>query len=166
MILGMTTSTYTLLHVVISFVGIGSGVAVMYGLLKAKRLDGITAIFLLSTVLTSVSGFAFPIEHVTPGLIIAALSLVVLAIAIVARYGLRLSGAWRWIYVVCAAVALYFNVLVLVVQSFEKVPALKAMAPTQKEPPFLVAQVVVLATFVALTAIAVKKFHAEPQRTA
>ena len=162
MTLGMATSTYTLLHVLISLVGIGSGLIVMYGFLTARRLDRITAIFLATTVLTSVSGFGFRIEHVTPGLIVGALSLIVLAIAIVARYGQRLSGAWRWIYVVSASVALYFNVFVLVVQSFEKVPALNALAPTQKEPPFAVAQLIVLVLFVVATTLAVKRFRAEP----
>lgn len=164
MILGMTTSTYTMLHVLISFVGIGSGFAVMYGLLRGKRLDGLTALFLGSTALTSITGFAFPNEHVTPGIVIGILSLVVLAIAILARYGRHMSGAWRWIYVVSAAIALYLNVFVLVAQSFGKVPALKALAPTQKEPPFAVAQLVVLALFIVLASFAVKRFHGEPAR--
>jgi len=159
MILGMSTSTYTMLHVLISFVGIGSGLAVMYGFLRAKRLDAITAIFLVTTVLTSVTGFGFKIEHLTPGLVVGGLSLVLLAIAIAARYRLHLRGAWRPIYVVTAAIALYFNVFVLVVQSFEKVPALNALAPTQKEPPFAVAQLTVLAVFIAATIVAVRKFH-------
>ena len=163
MTLGMSTSTYTLLHVLISLIGIGSGIVVMYGFLTARRLEGMTAIFLVTTVLTSVTGFGFHIEHVTPGLIVGGLSLVILAIAILARYGQHLSGAWRWIYVVSASVALYFNVFVLVVQSFEKVPALHALAPTQKEPPFAVTQLVVLALFVVLTIVGVKRFHIEPR---
>jgi len=162
MILGMSTSTFTLLHVVISLVGIGSGLVVMYGLIAGKRLDGITAIFLVSTVLTSATGFLFPTEHVTPGMIIGGLSLVILAIAIVARYSLHMKGAWRWIYIVTASLALYFNVFVLVVQSFEKVPALRALAPTQKEPPFAITQLAVLAAFVALTIAAVKRFRTVP----
>jgi hypothetical protein len=157
--LGMTTSTYTLLHVLISFIGIGSGFAVMYGFLKAKRLDGITAIFLASTALTSLTGFGFKNEHITPGIVIGILSLVVLAIALVARYSFQMRGAWRWIYVVTASVALYFNVFVLVVQSFEKVPALNVLAPTQKEPPFAITQLVVLAIFVGLTIAAVRLFR-------
>jgi hypothetical protein len=166
MILGMTTSTYTLVHVVISLIGIGSGVVVMYGLLVGKRMDGGTAIFLASTVLTSVTGFGFPFDHLLPSHIIGILSLVVLAIAIVARYALHLAGPWRSIYVVCPSLALYFNVFVLVAQSFAKVPALKALAPTQKEPPFLVAQLVVLALFIVLTIFATKKFRAELARAA
>jgi hypothetical protein len=164
MILGMSTSTFTMLHVLISLIGIGSGIAVVFGILRAKRLDGITAIFLTTTVLTSLTGFAFPNEHVTPGIVIGILSLVLLAVAIVARYSLHLRGAWRATYVVTAAIALYFNVFVLVVQSFEKVPTLRALAPTQKEPPFAITQLLVLAIFVALTIAAVKRFR--PQAAA
>ena len=159
MILGMTTSTFTQLHVLISLVGIASGLVVMYGFLTAKRLDRWTALFLVSTVATSITGFLFPIEHLTPGIVIGILSMILLAVAIAARYGLRMSGAWRWIYVVSASVALYCNVFVLVVQSFEKVPALKALAPTQKEPPFAVVQLIVMALFVVATVFAVKCFH-------
>jgi hypothetical protein len=162
----MTTSTFTLLHVLISLIGIGSGLVVMYGLLAAKRLDRWTALFLLSTVATSVSGFGFPFTHLLPSHKVGVLSLAVLAVAILARYGLHLNGAWRWMYVICAGIALYFNVFVLVVQLFEKVPALKALAPTQKEPPFLVAQLLVLGLFIVLTAVAVRKFHIEPVRVA
>ena len=162
MTLGMSTSTYTMLHVLISLIGIGSGVVVMYGFLTARRLDGITAIFLATTVLTSLTALGFKNEHVTPGIIVGVLSLVTLAVAIVARYSLHMKGAWRWIYVVAASLALYFNVFVLVVQSFEKVPALNALAPTQKEPPFAVTQLVLLAVFVALTIAAVKRFRVGP----
>jgi hypothetical protein len=157
----MSTATFTLLHVLISLVGIASGLIVMYGLLTANRLDNWTLLFLGSTALTSLTGFAFPNAHVTPGIIVGILSMIVLAAAIVARYGLRLSGVWRGIYVVGAAIALYFNVFVLVVQSFEKVSALRALAPTQKEPPFAVAQLLVLVTFIVLTVFAVRRFHAE-----
>jgi hypothetical protein len=162
MILGMTLSTFTLVHAVISLIGIGSGLLVMYGLLIGKRLDGAAAIFLASTVATSVTGFGFPFDHLLPSHKVGILSLLVLAVAIIARYIFHLDAAWRGIYVVCAAVALYLNAFVLVVQLFEKVPALRAMAPTQKEPPFLVAQLVVLAVFVALTIIAAKRFRVAP----
>ncbi len=161
MILGMSTAAYTLLHVIISFIGIGSGLVVMYGLLARKPLNGITAIFLASTVLTSVTGFGFPFTHLLPSHKLAILSLIVLAIAIPARYVFHLSGSWRWIYVVGAAIALYFNVFVLVVQSFEKVPALRALAPTQKEPPFALTQLAVLVAFVILTVFATIRFHPE-----
>lgn len=157
----MSTSTYTLLHVLISFVGIGSGFAVMLGMLRGHRLNGLTVLFLASTALTSLTGFAFPEEHITPGIVVGVLSLIVLAVTVVARYPMKMRGAWRWIYVVTAAVALYFNCFVLVVQSFEKVPALHALAPTQKEPPFAIAQLLVMVFFIALTALAVKRFHLE-----
>ena len=166
MILGMTISTFTLLHVLISLVGIGSGFIVLYGLLTGKRLDGWTAVFLVTTVLTSLTGFLFPFEHLLPSHVVGVISLVVLAVAILARYGMHLAGAWRGIYVVSAAVALYFNVFVLVVQAFMKMPALKALAPTQKEPPFVAAQLALMALFVVLTIFAVKKFHIPPVRTA
>jgi hypothetical protein len=159
MILGMSTGTYTLLHVLISLIGIGSGLVVMFGFLTGKRLDGWTALFLITTVLTSVTGFGFPVDHLLPSHVVAILSLVVLAVAILARYALHLSGAWRSTYVVTAAIALYLNVFVLVVQTFMKVPAVHALAPTQKEPPFLIAQVIVMLIFIGLTILAVKKFH-------
>jgi hypothetical protein len=147
---------------VISLIGIGSGFLVMYGLLIGKRLNGATVIFLVSTVATSLTGFAFPFDHLLPSHKVGILSLLVLAGAIVARYVFHLAGAWRGIYVVCAAGALYFNVFVLVVQLFEKMPALRATAPTRKELPFLVVQLVVLALFVALTIIAAKRFRIAP----
>ena len=158
MIFGMTIATYTLIHVVISLVGIASGFVVAFGLLGGKRLDGWTIIFLVTTVATSVTGFGFPFEHLSPAHKVGILSLIVLAVAIPARYVFHLAGAWRRIYVVTAMIALYLNVFVLVVQSFEKVATLKAMAPTQSEPPFLVAQVVVLVLFIVLTIVAAKKF--------
>ncbi len=166
MIWGLTTSTFTLFHVLLSLAGIGTGFIVIYGLLAGKRLDGWTAIFLFTTVATSLTGFAFPVEHLLPSHIIGLLSLFVLAIAIFARYPLHLAGAWRWIYVICAVVALYLNVFVAVVQAFLKVPALKELAPTQKEPPFLVAQLVVMAIFVVLAIFAVKKFRGDRAVTA
>jgi hypothetical protein len=161
MILGMTTATYTLMHVLISLIGIVSGFVVMYGLLSGKRLDRWTALFLTSTVATSVTGFGFPFTHLSPAHKVGIISLVVLTIAIVARHVYQLAGGWRRTYVVCAAMALYLNVFVLVVQSFQKAPALRALAPTQEEPPFLVAQLVVLAFFIVLTILAVKRFRGE-----
>src|ERR1700674_2352469 len=129
MLLGMTLSTFTLVHVVISLIGIVAGFIVTFGLLAGKRLNGWTALFLLSTVATSASGFGFPFDHLLPSHKVGILSLVVLAAAILARYGFHLGGAWRSIYVVGAVVALYLNVFVLIVQLFQKVPALKALAP-------------------------------------
>lgn len=163
MILGLSTATYTAIHVLISLIGIGSGLVVLYGLLSGKVLNGITAIFLVSTALTSITGFGFPFTHLLPSHVLAVLSLVVLAIAVPARYGFHLAGSWRWVYVVTASLALYFNVFVLIVQSFEKVPALKVLAPTQKESPFLIAQLIVLLGFTILTIVAAVRFH--PERT-
>jgi hypothetical protein len=161
MMLGMSLSTFTTVHVIISLIGIVSGLIALFGMLGSKRLNGLTALFLLTTVLTSVTGFMFPFTHLTPGHVVGIISLVVLAIAILARYSFHMAGSWRRIYVVTAAIALYLNVFVLVVQSFEKVPALHALAPTQTEGPFKMAQLAVLVLFIVLTVIAVKKFHPE-----
>jgi hypothetical protein len=162
MILGMTTSTFTLVHVLISLAGIGSGFIVVYGLLIGKRLNGWNSIFLVTTILTSVTGFLFPVEHILPSHIVGTISLVVLAVALVARYGRHLERSWRWIYVVCTVLALYLNVFIAVVQSFLKIPAAHALAPTQKEPPFLVTQLIIMAIFAVIGFLAVKKFHIEP----
>ncbi len=159
MVLGMSLSAFTLLHVVISLIGIGSGLVVLFGMLSGKRLDGWTALFLLTTALTSVTGFFFPFTHLLPSHKVGIISMVVLAIAVLARYAMHLAGAWRSIYVLAAVLALYLNVFVLVVQSFLKVSALHALAPTGTEPPFLVAQLVVLVIFIGLTIFAVKKFR-------
>src|SRR3954463_293436 len=140
MVLGMSLATYTLIHVIISLVAIASGLVVFLGMIGNKRMDALTALFLATTVLTSVTGFFFPFEHVTPGIVIGILSLVVLAIAIPARYAKHMAGGWRKAYILTSAVALLFNWFVLVVQSFLKVPARHAPAPTQKEPPFAIAQ--------------------------
>jgi hypothetical protein len=162
MIWGMTTHTFTLVHVGLSLVGIFTGLIVMFGLLAGKRLDVWTALFLASTVATSVTGFGFPFDHFSPPHYVGVLSLLVLAVALVARYAFHLAGAWRRIYVISAAIALYFNVFVLVVQAFQKVPGLKAMAPTQSEPPFVIAQLIVLALFVALAIFATIRFAHAP----
>jgi len=151
-------TTYTLVHVVISLAGIVSGLVVLAGLLTAQRLDRWTAVFLATTAATSVTGFGFPFERLLPSHVVAVLSLVVLAISMYARYGRRLDGAWRWVYAVTAVTALYFNVFVLVVQLFLKVPALNALAPTQSEPPFTLAQGVVLIAFLVLGVLTVKTF--------
>ena len=152
-------TTFTKVHVVISLIAIFAGFVVTFGLLTAKRLDGWTALFLVTTVATSVTGFFFPFHGFTPAVGVGIVSLVVLAIAIFARYGRQLNGAWRWIYVVTAMLALYLNFFVLIAQSFQKVPALKALAPTQSEPPFLVAQLVAFALFVVLTIFAAIRFR-------
>jgi hypothetical protein len=159
----MSTSTFTLLHVVISLVGILSGLIVLVGMFGSRRLDGWTALFLTTTVLTSVSGFAFPGDQVLPSHIVGVVSLLVLAVAIVALYVYRLEGPWRWIYVSSAVLALYLNVFVGVVQAFLKVPSLNALAPTQSSPPFIVAQGVVLLLFMGLGVAAVRAFRPETE---
>jgi hypothetical protein len=160
MVLGLSIGAFTLLHVVITLIAIGSGLIVVGGMFASNRLPGTTALFLFTTVLTSVTGFLFPIHGFTPALGVGILSCVLLAIALFAYYGKRLTGAWRWIYVVTAMVSLYFNVFVLVIQSFIKVAALNALAPTQSnEPAFVVAQALVLALFVLMGIIATVKFR-------
>src|ERR1700704_4392733 len=129
MILGMSLAMFTLAHVIISLIGIIAGLVVMFGMLGSNRQPGLTAIFLLFTILTSATGFLFPFTQLLPSHILGILSLVLLAIACVALYGMKLSGAWRWIYVVTAMASLYLNVFVLVIQSFLKIPALTALAP-------------------------------------
>jgi hypothetical protein len=159
MMLGMSLATFTFVHVLISLVAIASGFVVVFGLLAGKKFDSWTALFLTFTVLTSVTGFLFPFEHITPGIKVGIISLVVLAVAIAARYAFHLTGAWRSIYSVGATLALYLNVFVLVAQLFEKVPALHELAPTGSEPAFLVAQLVVLAGFLALGTFATIRFR-------
>jgi hypothetical protein len=160
----MILQIYTIIHTLISLVAIFTGLIVLFGMLADHRLDGWTKWFLITTVLTSVTGFFFPFHGFTPAIGVGIISLIVLAIAIFARYSRYLAGHWRWIYVVTAVVALYFNVFVLIVQSFEKIPALHALAPTQTEPPFKFTQFVVLALFVLLAIVAAIRFRIEPIR--
>jgi len=159
MMLGMSLATFTALHVLISLVAIASGFMVVFGLLAGKSRDGWTALFLTTTVLTSVTGFGFPFDHLLPSHKVGIISLVVLVIAIAARYAFHLAGGSRSIYAAGATLALYLNFFVLVVQSFEKAPALHELAPTGTEPPFLVAQLVVLAGFLALGTLATIRFR-------
>jgi hypothetical protein len=156
---GMTP--FTLFHVLLSLVGIVSGLVVLAGLIISQPLKIWTQIFLVSTVATSVTGFLFPIHGPTPGLILGGLSIVVLAAVTAGRYGAHLRGAWRWIYVLGCVAALYFNVLVFIVQSFEKLAPLHALAPTvpPSGPAFLAAQSLTLVAFVILGAIAARRFH-------
>src|SRR5678816_2127582 len=155
-----------IIHVVISLLGILTGLVVLIGLISGRRFHGWTAWFLASTVGTSVTGFFFPFHGVTPGIILGIISLLLLAVAIFARYFRRFVGAWRWIYVVTAMIALYLNVFVLIAQLFQKVPALKALAPTQTDPPFLVAQLSTLLIFVVLTIAAALRFRSANLRSA
>ena len=161
MILGMSLSVFTTVHVIISLIGIVAGIFVISGLLGSKPMPGLTAIFLLFTILTNATGFLFPFEKLLPSHIIGTLSLVLLAIACIALYGMRLSGPWRWIYVLTAMISLYFNVFVLVIQSFLKIPALTALAPGNPPsgPTFAVIQGVVLLFFVVVIIGALRRYR-------
>ncbi|HLN07803.1 MAG TPA: hypothetical protein VK281_02390 [Xanthobacteraceae bacterium] len=159
MILGMSIATFTLLHVALSLIGIVSGLVVLFGWLNGRSSDSWTALFLSTTVLTSVTGFLFPVGKLLPSHVVGIISLVALAVAIAALYAYHLAGSWRWIYIVAAVTALYLNVFVAVAQAFQKLPLLNALAPTQSEPPFAVSQLVVLALFIALGVIAARRFH-------
>jgi hypothetical protein len=158
--------TFTKLHVVISLIGILTGLVVLIGLISGRRLNRWTAWFLVTTVATSATGFFFPFHGITPGIIVGIISLFLLAVAIFARYFRRLVGSWRSIYVVTAMIALYLNVFVLIAQLFQKVPSLKALAPTQTEMPFLVAQIFTLLIFVSLTIAAAIRFRNANLRSA
>jgi hypothetical protein len=162
MILGLSVSASITLHVIISLIGIVSGLVVLYGMLRSQRMAGWTAIFLVTTLLTTITGFFLPAKMLLPSHITGILSLIVLLPALAGLYVFRLVGAWRWIYVGGAIVALYLNVFVAVVQAFLKLPFLTPLAPTQSEPPFLIAQAVVLVLFVALGALALRAFHPSP----
>ncbi len=157
----MILQIYTIIHTLLSLVAIVTGFVVLFGLLGGDRLDGWTKWFLITAVATTVTAFFFPFHGVTPAFKLGIISAIVLAITIYARYSRDLAGGWRWIYVIGAVVSLYFNVFVLIVQSFEKIPALHAMAPTQTEQPFKITQLVALALFVLLTIVSVVRFHPE-----
>jgi len=161
MVLGMSLATFTLLHVIISLVGIVTGFVVLYGLFGANRMSGMTALFLITTILTSATGFLFPFTQLLPSHMIGILSLVLLAVACFALYSKRLVGAWRWIYVLTAMIALYLNVFVLIIQSFLKIGPLHALAPSvpPSEPPFAIVQGVVLVLFIVGIVVAVRKFR-------
>jgi len=160
MILGLTTATFTLVHVLLSLIGIGAGLVVLFGWLAGKERRPWPALFLATTVATSVTGFGFPFDHLLPSHIVGIISLVVLAVVILARYAFHLAGGWRRAYLIGAVVALYLNCFVLVVQAFLKVNPLHAIAPTQAEPPFAIAQALVLLAFVVLGVRATKRFRA------
>ncbi len=164
MILGMSTATFVLVHVVISLIAIVAGVVVMFAMLGSQRRSGLTAIFLLLTILTSATGFLIPplmSEKLLPSHMIGLLSLALLAVACIALYVMRLAGAWRWIYVLTALLALYFNVFVLVIQSFLKIPALTAVAPGNPPsgPVFAVVQGIVLVFFALMIIGAWRRFR-------
>lgn len=159
-------AAFTAFHTLLSLIGIAAGLVVAYGLLTANRMDRLTAWFLGSTLTTSITGFLFPFHGVTPGIIVGIISLFTLGAAAYARYSRRLEGGWRKTYVIAALVSLYFNVFVLIVQSFQKIPFLHDLAPTQSEPPFAIAQLVNLLAFIVVGVLAVKRFRpAEPPAT-
>ncbi|OJU16512.1 MAG: hypothetical protein BGN84_16515 [Afipia sp. 62-7] len=157
MILGLSLAGFTVLHLVISMIAIGLGLIVAGGLLASNRLPGWTAWFLILTVVTSATGFLFPFTQILPSHIVAIISLVLLAIAVYALYGKGLTGIWRSVYVVTAMLALWFNVFVLIVQSFQKVALLNAYAPTGSEPPFAITQGIVLLFFVFTIILGIRR---------
>ncbi|ATU92113.1 hypothetical protein B5P45_01005 [Phyllobacterium zundukense] len=150
---------FTLFHVILSLIGIVSGLIVLSGLLGSDRKEGWTLVFLITTVGTSVTGFLFPFAGFTPAIGVGIISMIFLIAAIVALYVCRLAGAWRWIYVVSAVVSLHLNVFVLVVQSFQKIPALNALAPTGSEPPFAIVQSIVLVLFIIAGFLSLRRFY-------
>jgi len=166
MIFGIPTSTFTLIHVLLSLAGISTGFIVVMGLIAGKRFDGWTVIYIVTSMATCVTGFLFPFDQLLPSHVLGLLSLLMIVIAIWARYWFYLAGVWRRIYVLAIAISLYLNVFAAIVQAFRKVPALKAMAPTLTETPFVTAQLVNLGIFVVLSILAGKRFRVNHQRTA
>lgn len=152
----------TIVHVLISLIGIASGFVVLVGFLTNRPLPGWTKIFLLTTVLTSATGFLFPVDRLLPSHVLGILSLIALAVAIYALYGRKLSGMWRPAYVITAVLAQYFNFFVLIVQSFLKIPGLHTLAPTQAEPPFVIAQSIALVAFLVIGIASTLRFRAVP----
>src|SRR5881296_43476 len=159
----MILHIYTIIHTLISLAAVFTGLIVLFGMIGGKRLDGWTKWFLISAVLTTATGFFFPFHGVTPAIILGIISLPFLALTISARYAKHLAGSWRWIYVIGAVICLYFNLFVAVVQAFEKIPALHALAPTQTEPPFKLTQLIVLLVSALLAIIAMIRFHPKPR---
>jgi hypothetical protein len=162
MILGMNLATFTTIHAIISLVAIVAGLTVMFGMLGSKRMQGFTAIFLACTILTSASGFLMPpllFDKPLPSHAIGILSLILLAIACFALYGMKLARVWRRIYALTALVSLYLNLFVLVIQSFLKVPTLHALAPSvpPAEPPFAIAQAILLVFFVVVIVSVIRR---------
>lgn len=159
MMLGLSLANFTLLHVIISLVGIAAGGVVLAAMLGGRPLGTWNLVFLLTTIATSVTGFMFPFAGFGPPDVVGVISLVVLAVALFALYGRAAAGIWRAVYAATAMLALYLNVFVAVVQAFQKLKPLAALAPTQSEPPFLIAQVVVLGAFLVLGALATLRFR-------
>jgi hypothetical protein len=159
MILGLSVGAFTVLHVVISLIAIVSGLAVFAALFKSEVRPGWTVVFLITTVLTTATGFLFPFGGVTPAFVTGLISAVVLLVTLLALYGFHLARGWRWIYVIVALFALYLNCFVLVVQSFQKIAVLNALAPTQAELPFVLTQGLLLLLFIGFGSLAVRRFH-------
>jgi hypothetical protein len=161
-ILGLSIGAFTALHVALSLVGIASGLVVAFGLMTSRRLPVWTAIFLATTTATSATGFLFHSKSFGPPHVVGILSLGILAVALTALYGMNLAGFWRWTYVMSAVIALYLNAFVGVVQAFQKIPWLRAVAPTGSEPPFIAAQLALLAASIALAILGAKRFRPPP----
>jgi hypothetical protein len=159
MIMGMSVATFTLVHVIISLIAIATGIVVMIGMWSSNRMPAMTAVFLITTILTSVTGFFFPLKAIGPPHIFGVVSLLLLVFTLLGLYAYHLVGRWRWIYVTTAVIALYLNVVVLVVQSFQKIPALNQLSPVGNEPAVAVTQGIVLILFIASGWKAVKRFR-------
>jgi hypothetical protein len=159
MMLGLNMFQFIYFHVFLSVIGLGAGIFVLLGFISSKNYSILTSAFLVSTLLTSLTGFLFPWHGFTPGIVLGILSIIALAVAIYALYGKKLDGQWRAIYVITACVALYFNFFILVVQAYDKVHLLHTIAPSQLSPGFVITQVVLLLIFILLTARSVKRFH-------
>lgn len=155
----MDSQTFTLFHVAISLAAIGTGFIVVYGLFTANRMTGITALFLATTALTSLTGFFFHRPHILPSHVVGAIAMVVVAVTVLALYSFHLRGKWRSIYVIGATLSLYFNMFVLVAQAFLKIPSLHILAPTGTEPPFAIAQGIVLVLFIIIGVTAIRRFR-------
>jgi hypothetical protein len=166
MILGMSIDTFLTIHVVLSLIGIATGLVVLFEMIRGRDLGIWTAAFLVTTILTSVTGFPLPPYGLDPPRIFGIVSLVLLALAVAGLYAFRLRGSWRWIYVVTAMMALYLNCFVAVTQTFQKVPFFNALAPTQTEAPFAIAQLALLVAFIALGFVSVRKFRPTPAAAA
>jgi hypothetical protein len=159
---GIPTHLFLQIHVALSLIALVAGLVVAYGLLKGRALGGWMELFLVTIILTSVTGFPLPPFGLDPPRMVGILSLILLAIALASIYVFRVSGPWRWIFVVTALTTLYLDAFVGVIQAFAKLPALHALAPTGSEPPFLIVQVIVLAIFVVLGFLAARRFHPKP----
>jgi hypothetical protein len=152
---------FTLFHVALSPIGILAGFIAVFGLLAYKLLPGWTRWFLVTTLLASITGYFFPVHRLLPSHIVGLISIISLSVALYALYGKKLAGGWRRTYAITATLSLYLNFFVLIVQLFEKVPALKALAPTQSEPPFKIAQLTPLVVFILLTILSAVRFRGE-----